>query len=104
MRAQAAVPATAACGYLEEMSFVCPVLLGWCLEEVTLYFTSTLLLCDTRHHCSSQRMDFGETWGLQLFFFLLNLHKFQCLAFLPSLQKPNQAMQRDIRISLSSAS
>lgn len=79
------------------------VLRGWCLEEVTLYFTSTLLLCDTRHHCSSQRMDFGETWGLRLFF-LLNLHKFQCLAFLPRSQKPNQATQREIRISLSSAS
>lgn len=71
MQAQAAVPATAACGYLEEMSFVCPVLLGWCLEEVTLYFTSTLLLCDTRHHCSSQRKAFRETWGLRLFFFFI---------------------------------
>lgn len=34
--------------------------------------------------------------GCGFFFFLLNLHKFQCLAFLLRPQKPNQATQRDI--------
>lgn len=69
MRAQAAVPATAACGYLEEMSFVCPVLLGWCLEEVTLYFTSTLLLCDTSTTVPAKGWTSEKLGGCGFFFF-----------------------------------
>lgn len=96
MRAQGAVPATAACGYVKELSFVCRVLLGWCLEEVTVFHLH-LALCGKRHHFySSQRMDFGESCGLWLFFFFKPTQiSVPAPAFLPRPQKPRQAMQRD---------